>query len=200
MKRVFDMVMASLGLILFCPLLLVTAILIKLDSPGPIFFRQDRIGKGFRRFRIYKFRTMVEDASTTGRSITAGEDPRITRIGRFLRETKIDELPQLFNVLKGDMTFVGPRPEIPKYVNLFRKDFEEILQVRPGITDLASIKYRNEATILGRAQDPEEEYLRRVLPEKIALAKTYIHNASCFFDLKLIANTVVRIFQFDKAD
>ena len=185
-----------MALLPFLPLL---AVLIKLDSPGPIFFRQERIGKGFRPFFIYKFRTMIGDGSTTARSITAGNDPRITRVGRLLRQTKIDELPQLFNVLKGEMTLVGPRPEVPKYVKLFRKDFEEILQVRPGITDLASVKYRDEAAILGRAKDPEEEYLRRVLPEKIALAKTYIQNASFFFDLKLVVDTVVKIFRFGKA-
>jgi lipopolysaccharide/colanic/teichoic acid biosynthesis glycosyltransferase len=199
MKRAFDIAVSLVGMMALLPFLPLIGVVIKLDSPGPIFFWQERMGKRFRPFLIYKFRTMIEDASTTGRSITAGEDPRITRIGRFLRETKIDELPQLFNVLRGDMTLVGPRPEVPKYVKLFRKDFEEILQVRPGLTDLASIKYRNEATILGRAEDPEEEYLRRVLPEKIALAKTYIQNTSFFLDLKLVANTVVRIFQFDKA-
>ena len=198
-KRAFDIAVALVGLMALLPFLPLLAVLIKLDSPGPIFFRQERIGKGFRPFFIYKFRTMLENASTTGRPITAGHDPRITRVGRWLRQTKIDELPQLFNVVKGEMTLVGPRPEVPKYVKLFRKDFEEILQVRPGITDLASVKYRDEATILGRAKDPEEEYLRRVLPEKIALAKTYIQNASFFFDLKLVEDTVVKIFRFGKA-
>jgi lipopolysaccharide/colanic/teichoic acid biosynthesis glycosyltransferase len=199
MKRAFDIAVSLIGLMALLPFLPLLAMLIKLESPGPIFFRQERIGKGFRPFFIYKFRTMIEDASTKARSITAGDDPRITRVGHLLRQTKIDELPQLFNVLKGEMKLVGPRPEVPKYVKLFRKDFEEILQVRPGITDLASVKYRDEATILGRAKDPEEEYLQRVLPEKIALAKTYIQNASFLFDLKLVANTVVKIFRFSEA-
>src|SRR5262245_48874768 len=123
MKRLFDLTAATAGLLVLSPVMLFAALLIKLDSSGPIFFRQERIGKAFRPFFIYKFRTMIDDSSTTGPSITAGDDPRITRVGRLLRQSKIDELPQLFNVLKGDMTLVGPRPEVPKYVNLFRKDF-----------------------------------------------------------------------------
>ncbi len=127
------------GLVVVLPLLPVVAVAIKWDSPGPIFFKQRRMGRGFRPFFIYKFRTMVEDAPALGMSITAGRDPRITRVGQFLRQTKLDELPQLINVLKGDMSLVGPRPEVPRYVELFRKDYEEILQIRPGITDLASL-------------------------------------------------------------
>jgi lipopolysaccharide/colanic/teichoic acid biosynthesis glycosyltransferase len=183
MKRVFDIVMALAGLILLSPLLLVTAILIKLDSPGRIFFRQERMGKGFQPFFIYKFRTMVQDASHMGRPITFGGDPRITRVGQFLRQTKIDELPQLINVLRGDMTFVGPRPEVREFVELFREDYEEILTVRPGITDLASLKYRDEAAVLGCCNNPQEEYLRHVLPDKINLNKEYIRRSSFFFDL-----------------
>src|SRR2546428_688896 len=153
MKRAFDIVVSVVGLILLGPLLLLIGMLIKLDSPGPVFFRQERIGKGFRPFLIYKLRTMVQNAPQTGAPITSGNDPRITAVGRFLRKTKIDELPQLINVLNGDMSLVGPRPEIRQYVDAYRQDYEEILTVRPGITDLASLKYRDEAILLGQSSD-----------------------------------------------
>src|SRR5262249_29480649 len=143
---------------------------------------------------IFKFRTMAQDSIARGRSITAGDDPRITRVGWFLRKTKIDELPQLINVLRGEMTFVGPRPEVPRYVEIFRKDYEEILKIRPGITDLASIKYRDEAALLGRSENPEEEYVTRVLPDKINLGKEYVRQSSVFFDLRLIFKTFLRLF------
>jgi len=194
-KRLFDLVMAFLGILLFFPLLLLVALLIKLDSPGPIFFRQERIGKGFRPFLIYKFRTMVHDAPRKGGSITVGADPRITRLGRILRKTKLDELPQLFNILRGEMSFVGPRPEVRQYVELFRQDYEEILQVRPGITDLASLTYRHEADILGRAEHPEKEYVQSILPNKIRLAKEYLRRSSLFFDVTLICKTLLRLFR-----
>jgi lipopolysaccharide/colanic/teichoic acid biosynthesis glycosyltransferase len=192
-KRAFDITAASAGLALLWPLFALAAMLIKMDSPGPILFRQERIGKGFRPFLIYKFRTMVADAPERGALVTAGEDPRITRIGRFLRKTKIDELPQLLNVLKGEMTLVGPRPEVRKYVELFRADYEEILRVRPGITDWASLKYRDEAAILGNSDRPEQEYVRRVLPEKMELAKAYVRQASFFSDLELLFATLRRL-------
>jgi len=193
MKRVFDIVVAFLGLSLLLPLLLLVAFLIKLDSPGPIFFKQERMGKGFRPFLIYKFRTMVQDAPGKGGSITVGADSRITRLGRILRKTKIDELPQLFNILRGEMSIVGPRPEVPQYVELFRRDYEEILNVLPGITDLASLKYRDEAEVLRHAENPEEEYVRHVLPEKIRLAKEYLRRSSLFFDLTLIFKTLLAL-------
>lgn len=196
MKRAFDIVTASLGLFLLSPLLLVISLLIKLDSPGPVFFRQERVGRSFRRFSIYKFRTMVQDAPWRGRSITVGKDPRITRLGRFLRRTKIDELPQLINIIMADMTFVGPRPEIPRYVELFRKDYEEILKIRPGITDLASLKYSNEAEILGQSENPEEQYVNLVLPEKVKLAKEYLRRSSLVFDLTLIFKTLCKLFDY----
>jgi lipopolysaccharide/colanic/teichoic acid biosynthesis glycosyltransferase len=194
-KRVFDIVMALAGLVLLFPLLFLVVVLVKADSPGPIFFRQERMGRGFRPFLIYKFRTMVWNTSWKGRNITVGNDPRITRAGRLLRATKLDELPQLINVLKGDMSFVGPRPEIRQYVELFRKDYEEILKIRPGITDLASVKYRDEATVLGQSENPEDEYVRRVLPEKIELAKEYLRRSSLFFDLSLIFKTLCKLFE-----
>ena len=156
MKRLFDIVVAFAGLLLLAPLFLLVALVIKLDSPGPVFFRQERMGKGFRPFFIYKFRTMVQDASRMGRAITSSTDPRITRVGRILRKTKVDEFPQLINVLRGEMSFVGPRPEVREYVELFRRDYEEIVKVAPGITDLASIQYRYEAEILGNSGNPEE--------------------------------------------
>lgn len=193
MKRAFDIVVAAVGLLVVAPLFPVVAVLIKLDSRGPVFFRQERVGRGFRPFRIYKFRTMVQDASQRGGPLTSANDRRVTRVGRFLRKAKIDELPQLINVLKGEMSLVGPRPEVRKYVELFRDDYREILKVRPGITDLASLRYRNEDAILGAAKDPEREYVTRVLPEKIELAKQYISNASFWFDLALIMRTLLRV-------
>jgi len=196
MKRTFDIGVSFVGLILLSPLMLLAALAIKLDSPGPIMFRQKRIGKGFRPFLIYKFRTMVQGASDRRRSLTVGDDPRITSSGRFLRRTKIDEIPQLINVLKGDMSFVGPRPEVPEFVELFRSEYEEILKVRPGITDLASLKYRDEAAVLEQSENPEEEYLRRVLPDKINLSKEYIRRSSFFFDLTLILKTVRKLFEY----
>jgi lipopolysaccharide/colanic/teichoic acid biosynthesis glycosyltransferase len=193
MKRVFDAMVAGIGLLFLFPLFAIVAILIKLDSFGLVFFRQERIGRKFRSFLIYKFRTMVKDAPQRGGFITFGEDPRITCVGRLLRKTKVDELPQLINVFKGDMSLAGPRPEVPRYVEMFRRDYEEILGVRPGITDLASLKYGDEAEILGMARNPEEEYVRRVLPEKIRLAKEYIRNSSFSFDLALICRTVINL-------
>lgn len=190
MKRLFDIVAASAGIILVAPILLLAAILVKLSSPGPIFFRQQRVGRHFRPFWICKFRTMVPDAPAKGGPITFGDDPRITPVGRWLRKTKIDELPQLINVVAGDMSLVGPRPEVSKYVEEFRRDYEEILRVRPGITDLASIQYRDEATLLGQSPTPEEEYRRRVLPEKIRLAKQYAGRSSLLFDLQIIGQTI----------
>jgi len=191
MKRAFDMVTAGTGLVLLSPLLIVVAVLVRLTSPGPALFRQERIGRKFRPFYIYKFRTMVENAAEQGEPITFGEDLRITSLGRFLRKAKIDELPQLINVLKGEMSLVGPRPEVRRYVELFRRDYERILEVRPGITDLASIEYRDESLLLGQAENPEEEYVRRVLPEKIRLAKQYIERSSLLLDLTIIGKTLL---------
>ena len=193
MKRIFDVTAAVLGLLLLSPLMVLTAIIIAGDSPGPIFFRQERMGKGFRPFLIYKFRTMVRDAPSRGGLLTLDRDSRITRSGRFLRKTKIDELPQLINVLKGEMSLVGPRPEVHPYTEVFRQDYEDILKVRPGITDLASIKYRAEGEALAKAGNVEEEYVRRVLPDKIRLAKEYCKRSSLFFDLILILRTLLRL-------
>ncbi|HEX2225762.1 MAG TPA: sugar transferase [Candidatus Binatia bacterium] len=194
MKRLFDIIGSIVGLLFLFPVLILAALLVKLDSRGPVFFRQERIGKNFKPFQIYKFRTMVQDAGRAGRPITVGEDPRITRVGRFLRKTKIDELPQLMNVLKGDMSLVGPRPEVPEYVKLFQSDYAEILNIRPGITDLASLKYRDEAAVLRDSDNPEQEYLTRILPDKLRLAKEYVQRSSLFFDLGLILQTLRKLF------
>ena len=196
MKRPFDIVAATAALFILSPLLGLAALLIKLDSPGPVFFKQERIGRSFRPFWIYKFRTMVRDASTRGGLITVGEDRRITRVGRILRKTKVDEIPQLINILKGEMAIVGPRPEIRHYVELFRRDYEEILKVRPGLTDLASLKYRDEAALLRKAANPEDEYRTRVLPDKIRLAKDYLRRSSFLFDLSLILKTLFKLFDY----
>ena len=192
MKRALDILAALLGLLLLAPLFALVALLIKIDSPGSVFFRQERIGKGFRSFWIYKFRTMVRDAPLRGGTVTTTHDPRITRLGAMLRETKIDELPQLINVLKGDMSLVGPlRPEVREYVEMFRKHYESILTVRPGITDLASLKRPNEQGVLAAFENPEEEYIRHLLPEKLQLGEEYLRRSSLGFDLTLIAKTLL---------
>jgi lipopolysaccharide/colanic/teichoic acid biosynthesis glycosyltransferase len=196
MKRAFDIFLAFVGLVLLLPLLALAALLIKLESPGPVFFKQERIGRNFRPFWIYKFRTMVQEASVHDSLITVGADRRITRVGRILRKTKLDEVPQLINILRGEMTIVGPRPELRHYVELFRRDYEEILKVRPGLTDLASLKYRDEATLLATAENPEAEYMNHVLPDKIRLAKDYLHHSSFIFDLSLILRTLFKLFDY----
>jgi lipopolysaccharide/colanic/teichoic acid biosynthesis glycosyltransferase len=191
-KRSFDVFISAVGLLMLSPFFLFIAAVIKLDSAGPVFFRQERIGYGFDKFRIYKFRTMVADAPKKGKLLTAFNDARITRAGRILRKAKIDEMPQLINVLRGEMTLVGPRPEVEKYVRLYTDDYRDVLRIRPGITDLASLKYRNESEMLRLAADAEEEYVRRVLPDKIALAKEYVRRSSFFFDISLILKTVAK--------
>lgn len=190
MKRAIDVVSASVGLVLLSPLLTLIALAVKLSSPGPVLFRQQRLGRGMRPFWILKFRTMVADAEARGQQITAAGDERITAIGHWLRKTKLDELPQLINVLWGEMSLVGPRPEVPKFVELFHDDFEEILRVRPGMTDPASLYYRDEAAILARAADPQQAYVRQVLPEKIRLAKAYVRDRSLAGDLRIVGLTI----------
>jgi lipopolysaccharide/colanic/teichoic acid biosynthesis glycosyltransferase len=192
LKRSFDVIAAASGLLVLTPVLVVVALLVKLDSRGPILFRQERVGRQFRPFWIYKFRTMVEESSA-GPSITCGADRRITRAGRLLRALKLDELPQLVNVLKGDMSLVGPRPEVPRYVAMYREDYTDILRVRPGITDLASLAYHNESELLGRFEDPEEAYARQILPDKVRLARSYLAQANFVYDLRLIMTTLAAI-------
>ncbi len=185
-----DLTLAGLGVVVLSPLLAVVAASVALDSPGPVFFRQVRVGRGFRPFRIIKFRTMVEDAARRGGPLSIGADPRVTRVGRWLRRLKLDELPQLFNVLAGDMSLVGPRPEVPEYVERYRADYADILTVRPGMTDLASLKYRDESALLAAAADPGAEYVRVILPDKIRLAREYVRRSSVLFDLSLILRTL----------
>jgi lipopolysaccharide/colanic/teichoic acid biosynthesis glycosyltransferase len=192
-KRIFDSAVSAVALVLLLPVLALIALAIKLDSPGPVIFKQCRIGRNFHRFWIYKFRTMVADAPAHGGELTVGADLRITRIGGWLRQFKLDELPQLYNIIKGDMALVGPRPEVPRYVEMFRRDYEEILKLRPGLTDLASLKYRNEAALLAQADNPEAEYIAHLLPDKIRLAKEYRRRAGLIFDLRLTARTIVTL-------
>jgi lipopolysaccharide/colanic/teichoic acid biosynthesis glycosyltransferase len=190
LKRCFDFAVSLVGIVLLSPVLVAIAIAVKCSSRGPVLFLQERVGRSFRRFKIYKYRTMVVDAPKLGLQITAGEDPRITGVGRFLRKWKLDELPQLFNVLTGDMSLVGPRPEVPRYVDMFREEYACVLSVRPGITDPASLKYRDEASILAKSTDPEQTYLHEILPEKIMLAKEYVAQASLRGDIVLIWKTI----------
>jgi lipopolysaccharide/colanic/teichoic acid biosynthesis glycosyltransferase len=193
LKRALDVVAAGAGLIVLSPLFLVAALAVRLDSRGPVFFIQQRVGRGFVPFGILKFRTMVVDAEARGGQITSGNDSRVTKSGRWLRKTKLDELPQLINVLRGDMSLVGPRPEVPKYVEMCRDDYVTILAVRPGLTDPASIKYRDESAVLAASDDPERAYVEQVLPDKIALARDYVQRATLFGDLRLLVQTFLRI-------
>jgi lipopolysaccharide/colanic/teichoic acid biosynthesis glycosyltransferase len=193
MKRVFDFLLSTLGLVFLSPLFLLLAAAIRLDSPGPVFFRQERAGKGGIPFRIFKFRSMVSDAAEKGPSITVAGDPRITRVGRFLRRMKLDELPQLLNVWRGEMSLVGPRPEVPAYVALYDERQRKVLSVRPGITDPASILYSDEEGILAAAADPQRLYEETVLPRKLELNLRYIENMSLTIDLSLILKTFSRI-------
>ena len=190
MKRFFDLLCSGVGFAVLSPFFVAISILIRLDSPGPVFFRQERIGRRFRPFIIYKFRTMRFHPKPVGLQITAGGDSRITRIGRLLRNTKIDEWPQLINVLQGHMSLVGPRPEVRKYVEWYKEDYEKILSVRPGITDVSSITFRNEENVLQGIDDPEQYYVHVLLPKKIRLAQEYIQRASFSYDLKLIFKTL----------
>jgi lipopolysaccharide/colanic/teichoic acid biosynthesis glycosyltransferase len=189
-KRAFDLFWALLGLVLLSPALLVIALAVKLEDRGPVFFRQVRIGRGGRPFHIWKFRTMGVDAERQGRAITVGQDPRITRLGRHLRNAKLDELPQLMNVVAGEMSLVGPRPEVPQFVAHYTDAQRIILDLRPGITDLASIKYRHESELLAQAEHPDEAYLRVVLPDKIRINLAYAAQASLWSDFRVILATL----------
>ncbi|MDI6716567.1 MAG: sugar transferase [Actinomycetota bacterium] len=189
----FDIISSLIVLIIISPLLLAIALLIKLSDKGPIFFSQRRIGQSFKPFNLLKFRTMVVNADKMGPSITSKDDPRITKMGRLLRKAKLDEFPQLLNVLKGDMSLVGPRPEVERYVRIFRNDYEDILKVKPGITDYAAIEFRDEEAVLRRYDNPEEAYVNEVLPKKISFYKKYICEVSFFTDIKLIFITFNKV-------
>jgi len=187
-KRVFDVVLATIGLIVLFPFLLIISVWIKFSSKGPLFYTQKRVGLNFKEFDIYKFRSMVVNAQ--GPSVTSADDPRITKIGRFLRRSKIDELPQLLNVLKGDMSLVGPRPEVMKFVDTKRDAYKKVLRVRPGITDNAAIAFRDEEKIMSQYEDKEKAYVDIVLPQKIALYYKYVESVSFTNDIKLILQTL----------
>lgn len=189
MKRLFDIMASGLGLLCLSPLFAVLAVWIKADSPGPVFYRQVRVGRGNKDFRIFKFRSMRPD-SDKGRLITVGgHDPRVTRSGYYIRKYKLDELPQLINVLIGDMSLVGPRPEVRRYVDLYTAEQMRVLDVRPGITSLASIRYRNENEILAASDDPDKTYIEKVMPDKLAIDLEYVSDASLLNDIKLIFTT-----------
>ena len=192
-KRLFDITFSLLGLILIFPILLLIALIIKLDSKGPILFIQGRVGKNNKDFKIFKFRTMRIQSDKKGLLTLGNKDSRITKIGYFLRRYKIDEFPQLFNILKGDMSFVGPRPELRYYVNFYNEDDMKIFKVRPGITGLASLKYRNEVELLKTAEDPETFFIETIIPDKLKYNKEYIKRQNFFFDLKLIGLTIIKV-------
>lgn len=190
-KRLFDIVCAALGLLVLSPVLLVCALLVGLTSPGGVLFRQERIGKDGVPFTIYKFRSMRKD--NAGLKISTSHDTRITPVGRVLRKTKLDELPQLWNVLKGDMSFVGPRPEVREYTDLYTPEQRQVLMVRPGITGLASIRYRNENELLTASSDPNRTYIEEIMPAKLALDLEYIPRVCVSYDIKLILETLVTV-------
>lgn len=192
-KRLFDIILSFIGLVVLSPVLLIISLLIKLDSQGPILFKQVRVGRYEKNFHILKFRTMVTDAEKKGAQITVGRDSRITRAGHFLRKSKMDELPQLLNVLIGDMSLVGPRPEVPKYTQYYNRDQKRVFEIRPGITDLASIKYRDENEILAMSSDPEKTYIEEIMVDKLKLNLRYVKERSLLTDIKIIYNTLLKI-------
>lgn len=189
MKRLFDIVASSLGLIVLSPLFVVLAVWIKADSEGPIFYRQTRVGRNNKDFRLFKFRSMRPGSDRAGLITVGGRDPRVTRSGYYIRKYKLDEFPQLINVLKGDMSLVGPRPEVRKYVDMYTADQKRVLSVRPGITSLASIRYRNENDILAASEDPDRTYIEQVMPDKLAIDLEYVEHAGLLTDIKLIFTT-----------
>lgn len=195
-KRLFDLVASVLALLILAPVFLAIALAIKRDSRGPVMFRQDRVGLRGRVFRIHKFRTMVADAECRGPQLTAGSDPRITRVGFFLRRHKLDELPQLIDVVRGDMSIVGPRPEVPRYVALYPPEVRDIvLSVRPGITDAASVAYRNEGSQLARASDTEQLYVDVIMPQKLRLCVEYVRTRSLPGDVMIVARTLAALLR-----
>ena len=194
-KRAMDIVLSTCALAVLWPLLLLIALAIWIDDPGPVFYRQVRVGRNGKTFRIFKFRSMVMDADKKGLAITVGRDSRITRVGAVLRKTKLDELAQLLNVFLGQMSFVGPRPEVPKYVELYTPYQRQVLLVRPGITDYASIAYRNENDLLAGAPNPEAMYIEQIMPDKIELNMKYLREISPLADIRLILKTIVAVIK-----
>ncbi len=195
MKRTFDLLAAGTALLLLAPLLLLIAVAVALGSPGGAFFRQTRAGLGGKHFQLLKFRSMRPGSEAGGQITVGSRDPRITAVGHLLRRTKLDELPQLINIIKGDMSVVGPRPEVPHYVALYTAEQRAVLSVRPGLTSMASIAYINENEILGRSADPERTYIDEVMPAKLALDLRYVRERSLWLDLRIIAATLARIMR-----
>ena len=192
-KRALDVLISGAALCVLWPVFLLIALAIVIDDPGPVFYRQVRVGRGGKEFRIFKFRSMIADADRKGLQITVGRDSRITRVGALLRKTKLDELAQLINVFLGQMSFVGPRPEVPRYVALYTPYQRQVLLVRPGITDYASIAYRNENDLLAGADDPERMYIEEIMPAKLELNMRYLHEISPLCDVKLIFKTIAAV-------
>lgn len=193
MKRFFDLVASGLGLLVLSPLFLILAVWIKCDSKGPVFYRQVRVGRNNRDFRLYKFRSMRVGSDKRGLITIGGHDPRVTRSGYYIRRYKLDELPQLINVFVGDMSLVGPRPEVRKYVDLYTPEQMHVLDVRPGITDLASIRYRNENELLEQVDDPEQYYVDEIMQDKLRINLEYVAHHSFATDMLLIINTLCKI-------
>lgn len=190
-KRIMDVTLSAIGLVALSPVLAAVAVAVKLDSRGPVLFGHDRVGKDFATFKVWKFRTMR--TGTTGPQLTTATDSRITRVGRMLRNSKLDELPQLYNVLIGEMSLVGPRPEVSEYVEIFKSDYATILTVRPGLTDPAAISFRNEQSLLAESSDPEQTYRNEILPKKLELSATYVAEQSVRNDCRLILRTLSSI-------
>ncbi len=190
MKRLFDIVCSFFGLVILSPLFIFLSLWVGLSSRGGVFYKQQRVGLNGRDFTLYKFRSMATGSDKKGLLTVGGKDSRITKAGYFIRKYKLDELPQLFNVLKGDMSFVGPRPEVRKYVNMYSEEQRRVLSVRPGITDIASMKYRNENDLLAKAENPEQYYIDVIMPDKLALNLNYIDTRNFFRDIKLIFRTI----------
>lgn len=195
MKRLFDILASGFGLMCLSPLFAVLAVWIKCDSPGPVFYRQVRVGRGNKDFRIFKFRSMRVGSDKKGLITVGGHDPRVTRSGYYIRKYKLDEFPQLINVFIGDMSLVGPRPEVRKYVDMYTPEQLRVLDVRPGITSLASLRYRNENELLAQAEDPDRCYVEKVMPDKLAIDLEYVPKANLLTDIKLIFATIASIIK-----
>jgi len=200
LKRLLDFGLSLIGLTMLGPLFGIIALAIILDSPGPVFYRGNRIGKDGTPFRILKFRTMVVHADRMGSALTSGGDPRVTRVGRIMRKLKIDELPQLVNVLRGEMSLVGPRPESPGYVALYTSQQRQVLEAQPGITGLTQIRFRNEEALLRRYADVETAYIETIMPYKLSLDMEYIAQRSFLLDVKLVAQTVSCLFRTEEPE
>ena len=195
-KRIFDVIISLIGLILLLPLFFIIALLIKLDSEGPVFYRGERVGRFGKKFRIFKFRTMVKNAEKLGGPSTSADDPRLTKFGKFLKKYQLDELPQLINVLRREMSLVGPRPEVKIYVDMMSEEERNtILSIKPGMTDLASLWNFHESEILKGSPNPEKTYMEKIRPQKIKLQLEYVKNRAFLLDLKIILKTIIKLFQ-----